>query len=126
MWWLLPAATAAMSALGAQRRADQQERFNIAQSEQTRYSPWTGHAGQLDNSYTPSVLEGGLSGGVQGLGILQGFGAGPWGKPAGAMSATSQAGGAMALNNGGLQTSIRQDPREMFGRKRTLYGSWGE
>lgn len=81
MWWLLPAATALLSANKANRQAEQQQKYNIGQSEMTRYSPWTGQAGKIDNSYTPSVLEGGLSGGVQGLGIMQSFGKSPWGAP---------------------------------------------
>lgn len=75
MWqFLIPAATAALGAQRAQRQADQKERFNKAQAEITKYSPWTGMRGQLDSSYSPSSFEGGLAGGLQGLGMAQGFG----------------------------------------------------
>lgn len=82
MWQLLiPAASALMSANQASNKQAQQERYNKAQAETTRYSPWTGMKGQLDTSYSPSALEGGLAGGLQGLGMWQslknmGFGSG--------------------------------------------------
>lgn len=34
--------------------------------------------GELDNGYSKSALEGGLAGGIQGLGIAQGLGKSPW------------------------------------------------
>lgn len=34
--------------------------------------------GQLDNSYAESGIEGGLAGGIQGMGILQGIKKSPW------------------------------------------------
>lgn len=81
MWWALPVATTLMGMNNARRKAEQQERYNKGQAEVTRYSPWTGMTGKLDNSYTPSMLEGGLQGGMAGLGAMQGmkgaFGAQP-------------------------------------------------
>jgi len=80
MWWMLPAAIGAVSSMkSAERKADQQKANNLAQAEMTRYSPWTGMTGKLDTSYTPGAFEAGLSGGLQGLGMAQGFGMGGMG-----------------------------------------------
>ena len=73
MMWAIPVAMAAMSAIQAKNKADQQERYNRGQAEMTKYSPWTGVAGKLDYSYNPSMLEGGVSGGIQGMGVAQGM-----------------------------------------------------
>lgn len=64
--------SALMNMNAAKQKQKQQENFNMAQSELTRYSPWTGMKGQLDNSYAPDQLSAGISGGIQGLGIAQG------------------------------------------------------
>ena len=75
MWpALLMGASAIMGMNRANRQADQQRRNNLAQAEITRYSPWTGMRGQIDNSYTPSGLEGAISGGIQGASMAQGLG----------------------------------------------------
>lgn len=77
MWnFAIPIAMAAMGANSAQRKADQQKKYNIGQAETTRYSPWTGQSGRADNSYSPSALEGGVSGGIQGMGAVQSLGLG--------------------------------------------------
>lgn len=70
MWWL-PLVTAAKGAMDAKAGQERQQRYNKGQAEVTRYSPLTGQTGQLDNSPTPSMLSGGIAGGVQGLGIQQ-------------------------------------------------------
>lgn len=64
--------SALMNMNAAKQKQKQQENYNLAQSEITRYSPWTGMKGQLDNSYTPDQLSAGISGGIQGLGMAQG------------------------------------------------------
>lgn len=75
MWQLgLAAAGALLGARQAERKAENQKRYNMGQAEVTRYSPWTGVTGQLDHNYTPGVLEGGLGGGLQGLSAAQGLG----------------------------------------------------
>lgn len=93
MWWAIPLATTALGMMSAERKADQQRKNNLAAAEQTRYSAWSGlGGGKLDNSYTPSGLEGGLAGGIQGLGIMQGAQAAFGGQqsPWATMSATDQ------------------------------------
>jgi outer membrane lipoprotein SlyB len=99
MWWALPIATALMGASKADRQAKQQKEYNLAQAEATRYSPWTGRAGQLDNSATANAFEGAVSGGVHGLGIAQGLGWGPGAAAAGSNAATGDAvaGGKLSL-----------------------------
>jgi hypothetical protein len=73
MFWI-PAAMAAMGAINAQRKQERQESGNRAQAELHKYSPWTGLQGQMDRSYSPSMLEGGLSGGLSGMAATQGLG----------------------------------------------------
>lgn len=102
MWWMLPLATAALGASKANRQAEQQKQYNLAQAEATRYSPWTGRAGQLDNSATANAFEGAVGGGVQGLGIAQGLGMGPMG--AAKMNAQQQA------NSDALGAQPQQSP----------------
>lgn len=74
MAWI-PLAMAAVGAVSGARQAEakraQQNKFNQIQSEMTRYSPWTGVSGTLDNSYHPDVLSGGVGGGLQGLAASQ-------------------------------------------------------
>lgn len=61
------------------RQANDQRRYNLAQAEITRYSPWTGQTGQLDTRDTSSPLEAGVGGAIQGLGINQTLGINtPW------------------------------------------------
>ena len=67
------AASAVSSMMSNQRKAEKQRQNNLAQAEITKYSPWTGMKGQLDNSYTPGSLESGISGGIQGAAIGQGL-----------------------------------------------------
>lgn len=56
------------------RQADDQRRYNLAQAEVTRYSPWTGRSGQLDVRDTGSPLEAGVGGAIQGIGLTQSLG----------------------------------------------------
>jgi hypothetical protein len=56
------------------RQAENQRKYNLAQAEMTRYSPWTGQKGQLSMSDTGSPLEAGVGGAVQGLGLTQSLG----------------------------------------------------
>jgi hypothetical protein len=56
------------------RQANDQRKFNLAQAEMTRYSPWTGQTGQLDTRDTGSPLEAGVGGAVQGIGLTQSLG----------------------------------------------------
>lgn len=79
--WQLMAAGALMGAMNAKRKADQQEAFNKGQAEMHRYSSITGQGGQMDNSYSPTMLEGGFAGGVQGAAMGQAVG-GAFGGPA--------------------------------------------
>lgn len=61
------------------RQAEDQRKYNLAQAEMTRYSPWTGQKGQLDTRDIGSPLEAGVGGAVQGLGITQSLGGElPW------------------------------------------------
>lgn len=73
MWPALAimAASALMQSKQNQAKQDQQRKMNLAQSELTRYSPWTGMKGQLDQSYQPGGTEGAFSGGMQGLAMAQ-------------------------------------------------------
>jgi len=71
MWWAIPLATTVMGMDKARRQADAKESYNKAQAELTKYSPWTGMRGQIDTSYSPTMLEGGLQGGIQGMGMMQ-------------------------------------------------------
>lgn len=76
MWWQVGLAVANALAKGNQAKnmREQQKNHNLAQAEQTRYSPWSKMgAGQLDNRYNPTETEGLVSGGIQGLGIAQGL-----------------------------------------------------
>jgi hypothetical protein len=63
--------------------------------------------GQLDHSYVSSPLEGGISGGVQGLGISQGLGMGPWGSAAPAAKVADGSGSIQKVGDG-LQMGFRQ------------------
>lgn len=96
--------SALMGARAADKKAQQQKQYNMAQSELTRYSPWTGMKGQLDNSYTPDALSGGISGGIQGLGMAQGA-QGLFSKPA---EAVPNAGGTMDAGMYGNQQYQQQ------------------
>lgn len=71
MWWALPLATTAMGLSRQNRQANDQRKYNLAQAEVTRYSPWTGQTGQLDTRDTGSPLEAGVGGAIQGLGLNQ-------------------------------------------------------
>lgn len=62
-----------LQARQADQRRKQQQRFNQGQAEVTRYSPWTGMQGQMDNSFVPDALTAGASGAIQGLGMAQGL-----------------------------------------------------
>lgn len=76
MGFFLPAmmvAGAALQGRAADRKRKQQERFNQGQAETTRYSPWTGMTGQLDQSYVPGSLEAMAGGAIQGAGMAQGL-----------------------------------------------------
>lgn len=57
----------------AKRRQDQTRRYNLAQSEMTRYSPWTGQSGQLSDNYGPGELGGAISGAASGWAFGQGI-----------------------------------------------------
>jgi hypothetical protein len=74
MWWALPIATTAMGLMKQNRQAEDQRKYNLAQSEMTRYSPWTGQKGQLSMGDTGSPFEGAVGGAVQGIGITQSLG----------------------------------------------------
>lgn len=72
MLWAIPLGMAALGAVNAKQKQEQQEASNKAQAELTRYSPWTGMQGKLDFS-APSMLGGAMQGGVAGLGMAQGI-----------------------------------------------------
>lgn len=77
------AAIAAGGVMGdakANREADALRDYNIAQSEITRYSPWTGMSGQVRQNSGPSGVEGAFAGGIQGAAMAQGLGLNPSGK----------------------------------------------
>lgn len=91
MWWALPVATSLLGMRNANRRREQQEQYNKGQAEVTRYSPWTGVSGKMDTSYTPDALEAGISGGMQGLGMMQ-AGQAAFGAPAAAATGSGMSG----------------------------------
>lgn len=102
MWQMLipMAAGALMSAKSAERKADQQRKYNLGQAEITRYSPWTGMTGKLDNSYVPSQFEAALGGAVQGAQMgqsLQGAFGGGGSAPTGVDSSQMQSQGGSYL-----------------------------
>ncbi len=69
--WLMMGAGALAKGSQANRMQKEQKEQNIAASEQTRYSPWSGMgAGQLQHG-GPSALEGAIGGGLQGLSMAQ-------------------------------------------------------
>ncbi|MFN3453445.1 MAG: hypothetical protein ACK41T_00695 [Pseudobdellovibrio sp.] len=75
MAWLtvgIMAGSALLNARNAEAKRSQQKQYNLAQSELTRYSPWTGMKGQLDNSFNPDSLSAGVGGAIQGASIAQG------------------------------------------------------
>ena len=74
MWWAIPAATTALGLMKQNRQANDQRKYNLAQAEVTRYSPWTGQTGQLDTRDTGSPLEAGVGGAIQGIGLTQSLG----------------------------------------------------
>lgn len=75
MWWI-PIAAAAVSMMNAKKQADNQEAYNKAQAEMTKYSPWTGVAGKITPITAPSALGAAASGAIQGMAIQQGIGKG--------------------------------------------------
>jgi hypothetical protein len=113
-WWMLPAASAMLGANKAAKQQEAQKANNLAQSELTRYSPWTGMKGQLDTSYAPSALEGGLSGGVAGLGMMQAgqsaFGGGAPIAPTADASGANSLGGTDMANQMGQDYGMPQQP----------------
>ncbi len=65
----------AMGALGAvqgQRKQDRIAKMNEAQAETTRYSPWTGMKGQLQDT-GGGAFDGALQGGLTGAALSQSF-----------------------------------------------------
>lgn len=77
MWnFIIPAAMAGVGYLEGKRKQDQQERWNRAQAEVTRYSPWTGIKGDL-SPVTASPLGGAMQGGLTGAMMYQTFNSGP-------------------------------------------------
>jgi hypothetical protein len=70
---IMMGAGALLQSRANERRRDQQERFNKGQAETTRYSPWTGMQGQLDQSYVPGTLESLAGGAIQGASMAQGL-----------------------------------------------------
>lgn len=70
-------ASAVMGAQQAKRQREAQAAQNLAQSEQTRYSPWSGMSGgEVSVSPTQSGLEGAISGGLKGYMTAKSLGAG--------------------------------------------------
>lgn len=113
MIWAIPLAMAAMSAMKAKRQGEQQASYNKGQAEVTRYSPLTGQTGQMDHSDTPSMLEGGVAGGIQGLGVAQGveggMGTASAGAAAPAAGGVNMASGAGALGGQQMSQQMAQD-----------------
>lgn len=75
---LVPLALGGVSALmsyqNAQNKNDQMRKQNMAQTEQTRYSPWSGMAaGQINNQYA-DPLTAAIGGGLQGAAAGQTLG----------------------------------------------------
>ena len=73
---LLPAmmiGSALLQARQAEQRRNQQEKYNKGQAEVTRYSPWTGMQGQMDNSFIPDALSAAAGGAIQGASVAQGL-----------------------------------------------------
>jgi hypothetical protein len=107
MWQAIPMIIgAAMSARAAENKKSQQERYNKAQAETTRYSPWTKMMGQLDNSYTPGAMEAGFGGAVQGLGMAQSMGSAFGGSSSAAPQASPQ--GASYLGGNQMAAQLGQ------------------
>lgn len=74
MAWIVVGTIAASTLINAEkakRMKEQQQENNRKQAEISRYSPWTNMHGQLDNSYVPTMMEAGLEGAVQGVGMAQ-------------------------------------------------------
>ena len=55
------------------QKAKQMKKYNEGQAEITRYSPWTGRAGEI-KPYTYDPLSATAGGALQGLGMSQSFG----------------------------------------------------
>jgi uncharacterized phage infection (PIP) family protein YhgE len=105
----------------AQRKAEQQKQYNLAQAETSRYSPWTKMQGQLDSSYSPSAMDGAFSGGVTGLGMGQSLSNAFADKPAAAPQSPQMDQQQQSIYNG---IAPQQQPREAFQKTPwTFFGS---
>ena len=96
--WLLLGG-AALGAIQGQRKQDQINRMNQAQAETTRYSPWTGMKGQLQNP-GGGWFDGALSGGLTGAMLGQQFGGDNTVAPKPGQLETMGAGNAAAFDAG--------------------------
>lgn len=73
MWPLIAMAGSALLSMHQEnQKAKQMKKYNEAQAEMTRYSPWTGRAGQIQQ-YTYDPLSAAAGGALQGLGMYQDF-----------------------------------------------------
>lgn len=62
-----------MSADEAERKQEQNKQYNLAQSELTRYSPWTGMRGQINPYSGPGEGAAAMGGAIQGASAAQGL-----------------------------------------------------
>ncbi len=70
MWELIPVGLTALGAIHGANRAAEERKFNRAQAEVTRYSPWTGMSGQI-RPVQYSAFGGGLQGFGTGMALYQ-------------------------------------------------------
>lgn len=68
------AGMAGINAMNANQQQADTKRFNQGQAEMTKYSPWTGRAGEIQRHQGPSPLMAGVGGAAQGAGLAQQFG----------------------------------------------------
>lgn len=97
MWWMIPAAMAALGAAKgssqAKRQQEVEDQTRKQRAAEIRYSPWTGM-----QSFTP-IQHAGDSGGMILGGALQGFGGGALlGQSLGGGGSTPDAGSTMAID----------------------------
>jgi len=74
-FWIPMAAMAGAALLKERAQEKATRKHNVAQSELTRYSPWTGMQGELKPN-APNYLGAGIMGGAQGYMLGQAFGGG--------------------------------------------------
>ena len=72
--WMLPAAMAVAGAAKGMMEDSDRQAYNTGQAELTRYSPWTGMKGRIQQgSLGSSMFGGAMQGGMAGMSAIQGM-----------------------------------------------------